>query len=192
MIEDSDDRWGGSSYIVHGRELGEWEKLCMRFRLQDTWSSQTFVRVPLSLSYSRSDRRVMGTNLSRIDRIYVTDMWQNVGGTIQIMSGTIFSDHAPMIMHIVKERIGSSQNAKIPEAIILDDLYHKDVVRIWQHEMQSPVNIVTWVAKAVQVVSSLFKNTTRLRYKAYRDKEIALKRVVSSLQRIQEKRPHCL
>ena len=81
----------------------------MRFRLQDTWSSQTFLRVPLSLSYSRSDRRVMGTNLSRIDRIYVTNMWQNVGGTIQIMPGTMFSDHALVIMHIVKERIGSSQ-----------------------------------------------------------------------------------
>ena len=26
MIEDSDDRWGGSRYIVHGWELGEWEK----------------------------------------------------------------------------------------------------------------------------------------------------------------------
>ena len=47
-----------------------------------------------SLSFSRSDRRIPGTNLLRLDRFYVGEAFILNGGNITIMLGTTFSDHA--------------------------------------------------------------------------------------------------
>jgi hypothetical protein len=90
MIENVDDRIGGRNVVVHGYELAEWEKLCMKLRMQDVWSLQNFVRSSNSSVFSRSDRKMMGSNLSRIDRIYVSDFMGGIGGMICILAGNRF------------------------------------------------------------------------------------------------------
>jgi hypothetical protein len=75
IIESCNDRCGGSSYIIHGQKLADWEKLCVRFRLEDAWTIQDFSKDPRLLMYSRSDRRILGATLSRIDRIYIRCWW---------------------------------------------------------------------------------------------------------------------
>ena len=79
MIENVEDRIGGSNVVVHRYELVEWEKLCIKLRMQDVWSLHNFVRMSNSLLFSRSDRKMMGSNLSRIDRIYVNDFMGGIG-----------------------------------------------------------------------------------------------------------------
>ena len=70
MLEDVQDRQGGSLRIISGSEFREWERLCMSLPLVDLWSVNSFNRLPESLSFSRYDRRLAGVNLSRLDRFY--------------------------------------------------------------------------------------------------------------------------
>ena len=45
-----------------------------------------------------------GVNISRLDRLYVSDMFSQKGGTIKIMPGTSFSDHTPVILSLVGKK----------------------------------------------------------------------------------------
>ena len=68
MIESFLDRVGGSHCTVHGMELAAWERLCLRLWIDDVWQVLSFGREAWSLAFSRSDRRLDGTNLARLDR----------------------------------------------------------------------------------------------------------------------------
>ena len=97
MIEVVGDRVGGSNVVLTGCELASWERLCFTLRIQDSWHLPSFHRLSDSLQYSRSDRRQLGVNLSRLDRIYVDDYFSDIGGEVGIIGGSLFSDHAPML-----------------------------------------------------------------------------------------------
>ena len=71
MIEDPEDKSGERGAIVHGLELSAWEKVTISRRLLDVWKLPSFEKLHNSLTFSRSDKRLNGANLSRIDRIYV-------------------------------------------------------------------------------------------------------------------------
>ena len=65
MLEDLVDRLGGSQQTtIHGSELATWERVCMILRISDVWQHEAFLHSPGSLDFSRSDRRMGGTNLS--------------------------------------------------------------------------------------------------------------------------------
>ena len=98
MIEDFGDRIGGSHALIGATELITWKRLCLSFRLQDAWHVSSFGRFKNSLSFSRSYRRQQGVHLSRLDRIYIDDFFVRKGGGICIISSSLFSDHAPVIM----------------------------------------------------------------------------------------------
>ena len=98
MLESLDDRVGGSQTLVHGQELAAWEQLCMTLRISDAWSHEGFSRAVGSLSFSRSDRRLGGTNLSKLDKFYISDSVGERAGTVGILAGTTFSDHVPAIL----------------------------------------------------------------------------------------------
>ena len=51
----------------------------MKLRMQDVWLLHNFVRMSNSLLFSRSNRKMMGSNLLRIDRIYVTGFMGKLG-----------------------------------------------------------------------------------------------------------------
>ena len=98
MLEDPLDRVGGSQTTLHGSELAAWERLCMTLRISDVWQHEAFLHAPGSLDFSRSDRRQGGTNLSRLDRFYVSDWLGEHGDSVGILAGTSFSDHAPVVL----------------------------------------------------------------------------------------------
>ena len=101
MLEDVQDRQGGSSRIISGSQFREWEKLCMSLQLVDLWSVQSFNRIPESLSFSRSDRRLAGVNLSRLDRFYGDVFMWTRGGQLGILPGFSFSDHSPLKLKLI-------------------------------------------------------------------------------------------
>lgn len=67
-------------------------------RLPDAWHVDEIAHAAGSNSFSRSDRRVGGSNLSRIHRCYVDEWVRSKGGAIGILAGTTLSDHAPIIL----------------------------------------------------------------------------------------------
>ena len=95
MLESPEDRIGGSHVTVHESELAAWEQLCMSLRIFDTWLLEDFSRTQGSLGFSQLDRRRGGTNLARLDRFYVSDGLCTRGGSVGILAGTTFLDHAP-------------------------------------------------------------------------------------------------
>ena len=56
MIESPTDRLGGSSAIVSGLELHEWEKLIFKYEVTDLWHIPTFSCMHHSLLYLCSNR----------------------------------------------------------------------------------------------------------------------------------------
>ena len=121
MIESPEDRQGGSHVTVHGTELAAWERLCMALGLHDVWHLADFARERDSLRFSRSNRRIGGMNLSRIDRIYVSDALSDYGGTTSIITGSCMSDHAPVVVVFRERDAHVSSVMRIPESVQLDE-----------------------------------------------------------------------
>ena len=118
MLENPQDRRGGSMATIQGLELAHWERLVFKLRLVDTWHLGNIRRGTESLRFSRSDQRIghsldvaeigtrgervhVGTNESRIDRIYLGENISTLEGDINILPGTTLSDHAPVVLNIV-------------------------------------------------------------------------------------------
>lgn len=92
MLEDASDRQGGSSVTIQGEELASWERLCFGlWLLSDAWHVDEI---------ARASGRIGGSNLSRLDRWYVDEWAGRRGGTVGILAGTTFSDHAPVILQL--------------------------------------------------------------------------------------------
>ena len=131
MIEDMYDRSGGSLTTVHGAELAAWERLCLAMHIEDAWHHPSFSRRPDSLGFSRSDRRVGGMNMSRIDRVYVSGAVGDWGGTIGILAGTCFSDHFPVLLMVTEgERRGSSV-IRVPASVQTDGTLADQIGQLW-------------------------------------------------------------
>ena len=86
----------------------------MTLRISDAWSHEGFARAVGSLSFSRSDRRLGGTNLSGLDRFYISDIVGEKGGTVGILAGTTFLDHAPMNLVLEDQRRHAGTQLRIP------------------------------------------------------------------------------
>ena len=79
MLERAEDRRGGSLSTILGAELAAWERLYLSLRLEDAWLHPCFARSQGSLAFLRSDKRVGGMNMSKIDGFYVSDMFGDCG-----------------------------------------------------------------------------------------------------------------
>ena len=90
MIEDPFDRKGGSVITIHGEELAAWERMCLKLQILDAWYMPNVYRSQESLLFTRSDRRIGGTNLSRLDRFYVGEAFVTHGGTIKLCQVLFF------------------------------------------------------------------------------------------------------
>ena len=132
MLESLDDRVGGSQTSVHDRELAAWELLCMTMRILDAWSHEGFARAAGSLCFSRSDRRLGGTNLSRLDRFYIRYSVGERGGTMGILASTTFSDHAPVVLVLEDQRRPAGTQLRIPEVVVTDACLCGEIKEIWR------------------------------------------------------------
>ena len=117
--------------MVHGTELAAWERLCMAVGLHDVWHLADFARERDSLRFSRSDRRIGGMNLSRIDRIYVSDALSDYEGTTSIIAGSCMSDHAPVVVVFRERDAHVSTVMRIPESVQLDESLTEQIEMIW-------------------------------------------------------------
>ena len=104
MSEDVQDRQGGSLRTISGSKLRAWERLYMSLRLVHLWSVPSFNRLPESLSFSRSDRRLAGVNLSRLDRFYGDVFMWSRSGQLGMMTGFSFSDDSPLKLNFFYHR----------------------------------------------------------------------------------------
>ena len=189
MIEDPMDRKGGSSVTIFGEELAAWERLCLKLRILDVWFMPNVYRYNGSLQFSRSDRRIGGANLSRLDRFYVDDVVVPHGGSVNIMPGITFSDHAPVILVTFKRADETVARLKIPERILLDDKYDRQVREIWCNKDINDAPISHRVAQAVIELSTFFKERSNAEYVEYCAKEANYRAAYTSLQRLQQNRP---
>ena len=134
MLEDPIDRMGGSSITIHGHELTMWEQLVFSLQMSDAWHAPSMVRTNTSLLFSRSDRRVNGTNLARLDRFYLSGKFISATGTVHIMPGTTFSDHAPIILSLSTQKNKEFVNLKIPKELLLDNSFSSQVIDLWSQK----------------------------------------------------------
>ncbi len=191
MLEDPADRCGGSTLTISGQELANWERLSLSLRISDAWHLHSFSKERESLSFSRSDRRLAGANLSRIDRFYVSDSFADKGGSIKIMSGTVFSDHAPVILTLANTRNKQSFHLKIPEDILVNEQYSEQVHKIWIESFRDGDRPEMSLANAIMSLSRFFREAAMQQRQAYKAREKRMRHALISLQRLQEKYPSC-
>ena len=151
----------------------------------------SFARLKDSLSFSRSDRRQQGVNLSRLDRIYVDDFFVGKGGEIGIVSGSVFSDHAPVIMVIGKQPYHNNSSDRIPKWIYLDTSLRHDILQMWKGQNTSgSENVLQMVNSTIQSTSKFLKLQVCKTMEKCKLQMAANRRALKSLQHFQEKCPH--
>ena len=189
MIESLKDRQGGSQIMVHGIELAAWEQLCMALGLHDVWHLADLARERDSLGFSRSDRRIGGMNLSRIDRIYVSDALSDYGGTTSIIAGSCMSDHAPVVVVFRERDAHVSTVMCIPESVQLDESLTEQIEMIWGQLSWDEGARGQSLAEGHQQISRFFHVTSTQRLAQLRETKRCLHRGLASLQRILERHP---
>ena len=100
MIEDPDDRSGDNGVTMHGSKLSASEKFTISRRLLHVWHLPSFGNLQNPLEFSSYDRRLNGANRSRIERIYVHDLFLEIWGSVVINPGMTFSNHAPVVPQV--------------------------------------------------------------------------------------------
>ena len=189
MIEVPSDRVGGSHTTLQGSELAAWERLCLTLRIDDVWHHAGFGRERDSLLFSRSDHRVGGANLSRIDRFYASDWFRTRGGSTGILAGTTLSDHAPVILVIADEMRSTSSSVRIPEHVLLDRHLSERVEAMWAAGPWLPFGAADSFAGVLLGLSSAFRDESQRRLEEARETARRLRRSVAALQRQQEMHP---
>eukprot|EP00250_Pteridium_aquilinum_P022375 c25362_g1_i1 orf=3-2321(-) len=193
MLEDAHDRQGGSLCTIQGAESVAWERLCLHLRVTDAWITDAFERMPASLDFSRSDRRVGVANLSRIDRFYVDEWAIGRGGEVGILAGTTLSDHAPVILWIEEHtRRTTSPQMRIPDSLLECPEIDCMIQEIWDGLQWTPGHAASVMAEGLISISTMLRRTARER-QAQRDEDARrLRRGLASLQSLQETSPESL
>ncbi len=218
MLEDPQDRRGGSMTTIQGLELANWERLVRKLRIYDMWHLSNFHKGVDSLRFSRSDRRTRSTqeeaaigsqnlggtlvpselsqggpNESRIDRFYLSDVLATKEGMITILPGTTLSDHAPIILSITpgqQWKKGRSQ-LRIPDRILEDGRYKEEVEKLWNKISTAEGNSIELLDEAVLAMSNFFKEQTKQQAEVREKKGKNMRRSLKALQRLQERHPTC-
>ena len=90
----------------------------MTLWIDDVWQHEGFRKKLDSLLLSRSDRRIGGTNVSQIVKFYVCVGVGARGGSVRVMAGTPFLEHAPVILFLAEEVHRFSQAIRILESLL--------------------------------------------------------------------------
>ena len=134
-----------------------------------------------SLGFSRSDRRRGGTNLARLDRFYVSDGLRTRGGSVGILAGTTFSDHAPVVLVFEEQRRPPSQQLRIPESVSTDLSLSSEIESLWLEARGQDVGIVEQCVLGLRDISLFLHATARRRLEESRERERRLRRGLRSI-----------
>lgn len=121
-IEQASDKQGGSSKTSIGRrELDSWNRLLMRFEVRDTFHLRAFHKKSdkaFTWSNSRNDNTMIQ---SRIDRIYVPNRIDFIGGSFEILPTLPdISDHAGIVLHFSDEGRRKSYTPAFNKALLVN------------------------------------------------------------------------
>ena len=83
------------------------------------------------MHFSRLDRRVGGTNLSRIDRLYISEDFGMRGGTCEILAGSCMSDHSPVMLVTHEDLRHFAFALRIPESMQTDSGFSDEIEGLW-------------------------------------------------------------
>ncbi len=219
MLEDPQDRRGGSMITIQGQELANWERLVLGLRLSDAWHLNNIRKDTNSLRFSRSNQKFRqsgmategatqsqavvgaqnednsnGPNESRIDRFYLGDGLDAWEGEISIVPGTTLSDHAPVTVGMVQRnrpKRGENKQRRIPDSIIEDDCYKEALESIWNGDTEETGGVVGRLEKALRASSEFFREEAKHQEQLRWQQEKNLRRALKALQRLQENHPTC-
>ena len=101
-----------------------------------------FVRFKDSLRFSQSNRKHQGVNLSCLDRIYIDDFFVKKCGEIGIVSGSLFSNHAHVIMVVGKQPYHNNSCGLFPKCIYLGTSFRQHILHMWKLQNTSFVSVL--------------------------------------------------
>jgi exonuclease III len=104
-IEQTRDKQGGSSKTsISPRELEAWNRLLVRLGVRDAFRTRAFRKLS-DKAFTWTNGHIGNTMIqSRIDRIYIHNQIEDIGGTIEILPTLLdISDHASVVLHFADE-----------------------------------------------------------------------------------------
>ena len=131
MLEDVQDSQGGSLWYYLWIKFREWGRLCLSLQLVDVWSVHSFNRLPESLSFSRTDRRLAWVNLSRLHRFYGDAFMWTRAGQLGITFGCSFSYHSPLKLKFSLSSTRRASRFRIHNFVFLREDCKYFVQTIW-------------------------------------------------------------
>ena len=134
MVEHPKDRRGNANGTVHGVEKYAWDKFCLAYNVIDCWNASNFqMQKEKSLLYSRVGGSVHGRTMARLDRWYLDPRLMDRKGRCIICPGTMFSNHAPVLLHIQENNRCKPHNVKVSKELVMDTKWIDDILKIWSN-----------------------------------------------------------
>ena len=126
-----------------------------------------------------------------MDRFYLSGKLLSSIGTIHIIPGTTFSDHAPVILSFSTQNLEEFSNLKILENQLLDNSFSLQVAQLWSQKDVILESMAVRVANGLRCISEFFRGKYKERFSMIQEKEKRSRTSLVSLQRLQERYPHC-
>jgi hypothetical protein len=175
-IESINDKQGGSTKTsISIRELEAWNKLLVKLGVRDAFHSDTFHRKnnkAFTWSNVHKDDTMIQT---RIDRISITHILDNKGGTTEILP-TIpdVSDHAGVILHARGPHRRKTRPPAFNKGLLLNPDSKEALLATWKEAMDSEQG--TWNSKlvnATQAIRIKSEELTNSQWKKWKDTYLA-------------------
>ena len=158
-------------------------------RLEDVWLHPYFAQNQGSLAFSCLDKRVGEMNMSKINKIYVSDMLGDYGGTLGILAGSCLSDHSPIMLVSSEGRPCTVKATRIPAGVHTDAEVASQVEHIWRHLKWQSGSLGETMANRLQQISSFLLSEAESRLRRAREMERDLHWGIASIQRQLERHP---
>jgi exonuclease III len=149
-IEQAQDKQGGSNTTsISTRELEAWNKLLVRLGTRDSFHLGAFIKQSEKAFTWNNGHQDDSMIQSRIDRIYVPILIENIGGTLEILP-TIqhVSDHAGVTLHFTNEKHKKQQTFFFNKGLLKNEETKKELLATWRQVLDDD-NIGTWNDKIV-------------------------------------------
>ena len=84
-----------------------------------------------------------------MDRFYLSGKLLSSIGTIHIIPGTTFSDHAPVILSFSTQNLEEFSNLKILENMLLDNDFALQIAELWSQKDVVQESMAMWVTNGL-------------------------------------------
>ena len=107
---------------MRGADKYAWDKFRLAYNVIDYWNAPNFqMQKVKSLLYSRVGGSMHGGTMSRLGRWYLDPQLIDREGKCIIYPGTMFSDHAPVLLHIKENNRCKPHNVKVSKELVMDN-----------------------------------------------------------------------